>query len=173
MVQSFFWKQPHTETIILRPCHIVSADLRNAPSRYLMLDTVPTILGFDPLLQLLHVSDLISAIVKSLAPKVRGIFNLAGIDVAPLSRIIKALDQKTLPLPETLFRLLVATSFLSRQSTFPLGEIEHLKYSCIIDDTRARVELGFKPKVKIATILSEIKAAHEERTRVERAAKAR
>ena len=166
MVQSFFWKQPQTETIILRPCHIVAANLRNAPSRYLMLDTIPTILGFDPLLQLLHASDLIAAIVKSLSARVRGIFNLAGVDVAPLSRIIKALDRKTLPLPETIFRLVVATSFLSRQSTFPLGEIEHLKYSCIIDDTRARLELGFRPKVKISTILDEVKAAHDEKAQL-------
>jgi UDP-glucose 4-epimerase len=167
MVQSFFWKQPQTETIILRPCHIVAANLRNAPSRYLMLDTIPTILGFDPMMQLMHVSDVITALVKSLKSNVRGIFNLAGIDVAPLSRIIKALDRKTLPLPETLFRLVVATSFLSRQSTFPLGEIEHLKYSCLIDDSRARLELGFRPKVKISKILEEMKAAYDEKAKVQ------
>ncbi len=163
MVQSFFWKQPRTETIILRPCHIVGSKLRNGPSRYLMLDTIPTILGFDPMLQLLHVSDLITAIVKSLNSNVRGIFNLAGTDVAPLSRIIKALDRKTFPLPETIFRIVVATSFLSRQSTFPLGEIEHLKYSCVIDDSRARLELDFNPAVKISDILDEIKAAYHEK----------
>lgn len=161
MVQSFFWKQPETETIILRPCHIVSSSLRNAPSRYLMLDTIPTILGFDPMLQLMHVSDLIKAIVKSLKSSVRGVFNLAGTDVAPLSRLVKALDRKTLPLPETLFRIVMATSFFSRQSHFPVGELEHLKYSCIVDDSRARMELGYNPTVKISTIINEMKTSYE------------
>src|SRR5580704_12156355 len=70
MMQSFFWKQPQTETIILRPAHIIGKSLKNAPTRYLMLDTIPTILGFDPMVQLLHSSDLIRAISLSLKSKV-------------------------------------------------------------------------------------------------------
>lgn len=161
MMQSFFWKQPKTQTIILRPCHIVGPDLRNAPSRYLKLDTIPTILGFDPMLQLLHESDLIRAIVQSLRSKARGVFNLAGQDVAPLSRIIKALNRPTIALPERLLKLLAASTILSRQSSFPVGEIDHLKYSCIIDDKRAREDLGFKPLWSLSAILKEISAAYE------------
>ncbi len=167
MVQSFFWKRPQTETVILRPCHIVGAGLRNAPSRYLMLDTIPTILGFDPMMQLLHVSDLISAMLKSLKSNVRGVYNLAGVDVAPLSRIIHALERKTIPLPETVFRILIATSFLSRQSSFPTGELPHLKYSCIIDDARARKDIGFKPRQKISDILAEIRSAYRKKAELE------
>lgn len=157
MMQSFFWKQPQTETIILRPCHIVGPGLRNAPSRYFNLSTIPTILGFDPLIQLLHINDLIDAIILSLKSSVRGIYNLAGNDVAPLSRIIKALDRPSLPLPETIFRAFMATSFFSGQSNFPLGELDHLKYTCLIDDQRARKELGFKPKKKLSTIINQLK----------------
>ncbi|MCA9507996.1 MAG: NAD-dependent epimerase/dehydratase family protein [Myxococcales bacterium] len=161
MVQSFFWKQPKTQTIILRPCHIVGPHLRNAPSRYLKLDTIPTILGFDPMLQLLHESDLIKAIILSLNSKARGVFNIAGPDVAPLSRIIKALRRPTIALPEKMLKLLTAGTFFSRQSSFPVGEIEHLKFSSIIDDRRAREDLGFKPLVSLKAILQEINEAYE------------
>lgn len=162
MMQSFFWKQPQTETIILRPCHIVGAHLRNAPSRYLRLDTIPTILGFDPMIQLIHETDLVNAIILSLKSTVRGIFNLAGGDVAPLSRIIKTLERPSIPLPETVLRILAASTFFSRRSSFPLGEIDHLKYSCIIDDRRARETLHFKPKKKTTAILAEMKKAYEQ-----------
>lgn len=165
MMQSFFWKQPQTETIILRPCHVVGPTLRNAPSRYLKLDTIPTILGFDPMIQLLHETDLINAIILSLKSTVRGIFNLAGKDIAPLSRIIKTLERPTMPLPETLIRILAASTFLSRKASFPLGEIDHLKYSCVIDDRRARSELKFNPKKKTKTILEEIKKAYDQKTK--------
>lgn len=165
MMQSFFWKQPKTQTIILRPCHIVGPDLRNAPSRYLKLDTIPTILGFDPMLQLLHEADLIRAIVQSLRSKERGVFNLAGSDVAPLSRIIKALNRPTIALPERLLKLLAASTLLSRQSHFPVGEIDHLKYSCIIDDKRAREDLGFKPLWSLSAIIKEISTAYEQKSR--------
>ncbi len=160
MMQSFFWKQPKTQTIILRPCHIVGPDLRNAPSRYLKLDTIPTILGFDPMLQLMHESDLIRAIVLSLRSKARGVFNLAGSDVAPLSRIIKALDRPTLAMPERLLKLFAAGTFFSRQSSFPAGELDHLKYSCIVDDTRAREDIGFKPKKSLVAIIKEMAIAY-------------
>jgi UDP-glucose 4-epimerase len=159
MTQSFFWKQPKTETIIIRPCHIVGKSLRNAPTRYLKLETMPTILGFDPMIQLLHMNDLIEAIVLSLQSNIRGIFNLAGPDVAPLSRIIHALGRPSLPLPETLLRAFMATSFFSRHSSFPVGELDHLKYSCIIDDHRARAAFGFKPKKKISAMIKEMKKA--------------
>jgi len=161
MMQSFFWKQPKTETIILRPCHIIGANLRNAPTRYLELDTIPTILGFDPIIQFLHVADLITAITLSLKSKVRGIFNLAGPDLAPLSRVIKALNRPSIPLPETLFKILTASAFFSRRSSFPIGELDHLKYSCIIDDSRARSELGFNPKKKMSAIIAEMKDHYE------------
>lgn len=162
MVQSFFWKVPETETIILRPCHIVGPTLRNAPSRYLMLDNIPTILGFDPMVQLIHESDLVRALCLSLKSKVRGVFNLAGVDVAPLSRIIRALHRPSTPMPEFLLKVLMATTFFSKRSNFPTGELYHLKYSCIIDDSRAREDLKFKPKKKISAIIEEIKDAYEE-----------
>lgn len=163
MMQSFFWKHPKTETIILRPCHIVGAGLRNAPTRYLMLDNIPTILGFDPMIQLLHKSDLVRAVSKSLKSNVRGIFNLASPDVAPLSRIIKALDRPSIAVPETLLKAVMASTFFSRRSNFPMGELDHLKYSCIIDDHRARTELKFEPKKSISAIISELKKAYKKK----------
>ncbi len=161
MMQSFFWKQPNTQTVILRPCHIVGPHLRNAPSRYLSLETIPTILGFDPILQLIHESDLIDAIILSLRSEVRGIFNLAGLDQAPLSRIIKHLKRPSLPLPERLLKAFAAGTFFSRRSTFPSSEVDHLKYSCLIETTRAAEELGFKPKWDLAHIIEEQKEAFE------------
>lgn len=160
MMQSFFWKKPHTQTLILRPCHILSPELKNAPSRYLLLDRIPTILGFDPMLQLLHLSDLIQAIILSLKSNVGGIFNLGSTEVAPLSRIIRALHRPSIPLPEQILKLFTAGTFASRQSPFPAAELEHLKYPCIVDDSRARDELGFKPKKSMPAIIKEFKKAY-------------
>src|SRR5258708_22330782 len=53
LAQSFFWKRPDTATVILRPLHIVG-NVRNAPSNYLRLNVIPTLMGFDPMVQVLH-----------------------------------------------------------------------------------------------------------------------
>jgi UDP-glucose 4-epimerase len=138
--------------------------LRNAPTRYFMLDMIPTILGFDPLLQLIDQDDLINAIIQSLKSKVRGIFNLAGPDVAPLSRIIKSLNRQSIAIPQSLFRLFMATSFWSRRSSFPLGEIDHLKYSCIVDTSRAESELQFKPQKRISTVINDLQNEYKKKS---------
>lgn len=172
MVQSFFWKQPKTETVILRPCHIIGSKLKNAPSRYFLLDTIPSILGFDPMIQLIHQRDLINAIFLSLKKDVRGVFNLAGPDSAPLSRIIKALLRPTIPLPERILKALAAGTFFSRRGGFPTGELDFLKYSCIISDSRAQKELGFKPKIPLLKIIDELKETYEQENRLENKNKA-
>jgi len=49
LVNAFFWRNPTTDTVILRPAHILGT-VKNAPSNYLRLDVVPTLLGFDPMM---------------------------------------------------------------------------------------------------------------------------
>jgi UDP-glucose 4-epimerase len=144
MIQSFFWKRPEIETIILRPVHMIGSHLNNAPTRYLRLERVPTIMGFDPLIQCVHEDDVARAVLLSLNPGVRGIFNIVGQDVAPVSRLIAAMKKPRLPVPEFLFRTLLRAAFQLNVTSFPEGELDHLKYSCLVDGSRAEKELKFK-----------------------------
>ena len=98
LAQSFFWKHPQTETVILRPTHILGT-VKNAPSNYLRLKVVPTLMGFDPMVQVVHQDDVVRAIQLALRPGVRGIFNIAGPDPLPLSSALSTLARATMPLP--------------------------------------------------------------------------
>ena len=98
LAQSFFWKHPTTETVILRPVHIIGA-VRNAPSNYLRLPVIPTLLGFDPMVQVMHHDDVVTAIERALQPGVRGIFNIAGPEPAPLSKVIALTGRPQMPIP--------------------------------------------------------------------------
>mgnify|MGYP000748510736 CR=1 FL=1 len=64
--QSFMWRHPDIETVILRPVHIVGPNIRNAPSNYLRIPRPWTLAGFDPMIQLLHEEDLCRAIALAL-----------------------------------------------------------------------------------------------------------
>ena len=145
MVQSFFWKRPETETVILRPVHIVGPHLRNAPSTYLRKKTIPTLLGFDPMIQLIHESDVVNALRAALMPSVRGVFNVTGQGQAPLSRIIEALNARQLPVPGPLLKQFIERAFAYRLTQFPSSELDHLRYSCLVDGTRALEALDFTP----------------------------
>ena len=144
LAQSFFWKHPETETVILRPVHILGT-VRNAPSNFLRLPTIPTALGFDPMVQVVHEADVVHALTLALRPGVRGIFNLAGPEPLPLSRVIRILDRPSVPVPATLGRLLLKRMWTLRLTNFPPPEIDHIRYVCMVDDSRAREVLGFRP----------------------------
>jgi UDP-glucose 4-epimerase len=144
LAQSFFWKNPEIETVILRPAHILGS-VRNAPSNYLRLPVIPTLLGFDPMVQVIHEQDTVSAIELALRPGVRGIFNLAGPPPAPLSRVIKILGRPSVPIPHPLASTMLGPLWRLRVASFPAPELDHIRYVCMVDDQRARATLGYAP----------------------------
>lgn len=155
MVQSFFWKQPATDTVILRPVHIVGPHLRNAPSTFLRKKRVPTLLGFDPMLQLIHESDVVAALIWALKPKLRGVFNIVGPGQAPLSRLLKARGAKSIPVPEPVMQAFLRRAFSTRLTQFPVNELGHIKYSALVDGSRAK-EAGFVAKFSLSEALADL-----------------
>jgi UDP-glucose 4-epimerase len=144
LAQSFFWKHPETETVILRPVHILGT-VKNAPSNYLRLPVIPTLLGFDPMMQVIHEDDTVRAIELALCPGVRGIFNLSGPPPAPLSRVVKATGRPSVPIPHPLAATMLRPLWRLRVASFPAPELDHIRYVCMVDDQRARETLGYAP----------------------------
>jgi UDP-glucose 4-epimerase len=159
LVQSFFWKAPEIETVILRPTHILGT-VHNAPSNYLRLKVAPTLLGFDPMLQTVHQDDVVGAIQLSLRPGIRGIFNLAGPPALRLSQILKKLNRPHVPIPHTLARFGVSRLWRLRMTSFPAPELDFVRYVCMVDDVRAREVLGYEPAFDLHATLN---AVNEER----------
>lgn len=143
--QSFFWRHPGTETVILRPVHILGG-VHNAPSNFLRLERPLTVLGFDPMIQVIHERDVVEAIRLALKPGVRGIFNLRGRGELPLSRILRILGRRPRALPGPLVESAVDGLWRFRMTTFPKPELDYLRYVCMVDDQRAREVLGFRPR---------------------------
>jgi len=143
--QSFFWKRPQTETVVLRPVHILGS-VRNAPSNYLRLSVIPTLLGFDPMIQVVHQDDVVSAIIAALRPGVRGIFNLAGPPPLPLSHLVRKTGRPHVPIPHTVAKGALGRLFRYHASSFPAPELQHIRYVCMVDDSRARKALDYQPQ---------------------------
>ncbi|HJZ88765.1 MAG TPA: SDR family oxidoreductase [Polyangia bacterium] len=145
---SFFWKAQSTETVILRPVHILGS-VRNAPSNYLRLPAVPTILGFDPMVQVIHELDVVEALVLGLGTGIRGIFNLAGPGEVPLSVILRELGKPILRVPHLVARGLLGALWRTKMTSFPTPELDHIRYVCMVDGRRARDTLGFRPRYSL------------------------
>lgn len=144
LASSFFWKHQQIETVILRPVHILGG-VRNAPSNYLRLPYVPTLLGFDPMVQVIHEDDVVSAVVCALKPGARGIYNIVGPGEVPLSTILAELGKRTIPVPHPLAKSFFGALWRGKLTSFPVPELDHIRFVCMVDGSRARAELGYRP----------------------------
>jgi UDP-glucose 4-epimerase len=159
LAQSFFWKHPQTETVILRPTHILGT-VRNAPSNYLRLKVVPTLMGFDPMVQVVHQDDVVNSILMALRPGARGIFNIAGPPPLSLSQALRTLGRTQLPVPHPLAKMGIDRLFRLHVTSFPAQELDFIRYVCMVDDARAREVLGYAPRFSLEQTLQ---AVDEER----------
>jgi len=100
-------------------------------------------MGFDPMVQVIHQSDAVRAIELALIPGIRGIYNLAGPEPVPLSRYLKILGRQRIGVPYSLARIILGRMWSLRLTTFPVPELDHIRYICMVDDRRAREVLGF------------------------------
>lgn len=144
--QSFVWRHPEIETVILRPVNIVGPTVRNAPANYLRLPRPVTVMGFDPMVQLIHEEDVARALVLALRPGVRGVYNVTGPGELPLSLILKELGHAPVPVPHFLLRPALKRLFRAGVVSFPAGELDHLQYLCVVDGSRAAREMGWTPR---------------------------
>lgn len=145
LASSFLWRAREIETVLLRPVHILGG-VRNAPSNYLRLKVVPTLLGFDPMVQIIHEDDVVEAVVCALEPGVRGVFNVTGPGEVPLSTILAELGRTVVRVPHPVARTLMQAMWRFRATSFPVPELDFIRYVCMVDGSRSRAELGFRPR---------------------------
>jgi UDP-glucose 4-epimerase len=156
--QSFMWQHPAIETVILRPVNIVGPTVQNAPSNYLRLERPVTVLGFDPMVQVIHEEDVCSAIALALRPGVRGVYNVTGAGEVPLSAALRELDRNPVPLPHFWVRPVVKRLFEARLSSYPPGEVDYLQYLCAVDGSRFIRDTGWTPRYSIRETLRSVLA---------------
>lgn len=134
--------------VIFRFCGIIGDNIRSPLNTLFQLPFVPTILGFDPMFQIIHEDDVINAITSAILNKeAEGVFNVAGKHTEPLSHVIRRMERIPVPTSGLALELLYKPVFmLKREHTFPF-DISYWKFPFAVDTTRAKEILGFEAKV--------------------------
>ena len=71
--------------VILRPTNIVGRNIHGTLNAYFDSPICIKPMGYDPMINLIHVRDVVAAIQQCVHRNVRGIFNLSGKETAPIA----------------------------------------------------------------------------------------
>lgn len=108
-------------------------------------------MGYDPMVELLSVEDAVEAFALAVETNARGILNIGGADMLPLSRVIEHRGVLELPVPGPLLGPLYALRALARGTDFRYDANRwRFHFNGVLDGTRAREELGYVPSHPIA-----------------------
>ncbi len=88
-VSVLFDEKPEMIVCVLRFCLIVGPTAKNYFTELFRRTVVPTLLGYDPLMQFLHESDASRALWNAVRKDYPGIFNIVGKGVIPLSYALR------------------------------------------------------------------------------------
>jgi UDP-glucose 4-epimerase len=144
------WRFPELTTTLLRLCYTLGPSGHGTLAHYLRGRLVPMVLGFDPLFQFMHEDDVVEGLVRTIEKRPRGVFNVAGPQPLPLSRIARQAGRVPVPLFEPLLGALIGRFGLP---SLPRAALTHIKYPVVVDATGFRDATGFSYRYdEIATI---------------------
>ena len=143
---SFAKRYPEMSVRVLRFAPLLGPQVRTFYSRFFDRRLVPTLLGYDPLLQLLHPDDAEEALVRGTFSSARGAFNITPRGVLPLSNGIHLSGKVPAPVPHLVAYWAADALYAAGLVEAPSGFIDYVRYPCIADGAKAKRELDFVAK---------------------------
>jgi UDP-glucose 4-epimerase len=140
---------------MLRYQPAIGPSLDTQVTRYLSLPVVPTYLGFDPRLQLVHEDDALDALAAAVKSPVRGAVNVAGEGTIGLTRMVRMCRRPTLPVVPGLFGATVGVAKRLGGPEVSEDFQRLLRYGRAVDTTRLTEEVGFRPRYSTAAAVED------------------
>ena len=157
LASSFLWRYPQIRTCVLRPVNVLGYFVHSMIGRYLRETRVPTVMGFDPMMQFIHEEDISEAIALALEQGLQGVFNVTGPGEVPLHTAIRETGGTPLSMPEFLMRPLFARAFRWGLIPYPAGAIDYLKYPITISGERFVEATNFRPLFSLEEIFQSLR----------------
>jgi UDP-glucose 4-epimerase len=139
-------RRPDIDVTILRLANMIGPAMDTALSRYLAGPVVPTTVGRDARLQLLHEQDALGALERATVAGKAGTFNIGASGIIMMSQAIRRSGRLALPLPQSGVRIVDSLLRATGGSEINRDQMRYMTYGRVMDTTRMRTELGYQPK---------------------------
>jgi UDP-glucose 4-epimerase len=145
-LRGFARRRPDVSVTVMRFANVIGPHIDTALTRYFALPVVPTVLGYDARVQLLHEEDALAVMERAASEEVPGVFNVAADGVLLLSQAILRAGRVPVPLPSFAVGPLGRIVRGTRLIDFSPEELRFLNFGRVVDTGRLRRQFGFSPR---------------------------
>jgi UDP-glucose 4-epimerase len=153
--RSFARRRPDTAVAVLRFTNFIGPRIDSLLTGFFRMPVVPTALGYDARVQLLHEDDALAVLVRATTGDFAGTVNVGGQGTLLLSQAIRRLGRVQVPVPTQalgsvgrLFRRFGFVDYSPEQMRF-------LNFGRVVDTTVLRTEFGYTPRYTTAAALDD------------------
>jgi UDP-glucose 4-epimerase len=143
---SFAQLYPGMTVTVLRLAVLLGRGLFTFYTRLFGRRAVAVVMGYDPLLQLLHPDDALDAVEAALRRPRGGTFNIVPRRAMTLLTALHLADKVTVPIPHPLVRPLADLLWSTGLGEAPGGFVDYVRFPFVADGEKARRELGFEAR---------------------------
>jgi UDP-glucose 4-epimerase len=152
-------QSPDLQLTLLRFPGIAGPHVETPLTRFLNDREAPSLLGFDPLIQVIHADDVVAALEHAVLHDLPGVYNVAAEGVLPLWRAMGLAGKVPLPVAHPLVYWAVS---LGMTRHVPI-EPDYLRFPWVGDLSKLHASFGFTPRYSAEETLREF--AGQQRTR--------
>lgn len=143
---SFAARYPEMIVTVLRLAPLFGPGVGTFYTRVFDKRVVPTVMGYDPLVQLLHPDDALDAMEVALRRRAGGAFNIVPRSSIPLAAALHLAEKVPVPVPHPLAYaasdLLWAAGLVEAPGAF----VDYARFPFVADGAKAKRELSFEAR---------------------------
>jgi UDP-glucose 4-epimerase len=151
-VRGFGRRRPDVTLTLLRFTNFTGPTIDSALARYFSLPVVPTVLGFDPRVQLCHEDDGIEVLRRSTLEDHPGIYNVGGEGVLLLSQAIRRIGRPSIPVPSPAVSLVAQAFRRAGLVDFSPEQMHYLQHGRVADVSRLARAFGWSPRSTVEAV---------------------
>jgi UDP-glucose 4-epimerase len=144
-VRGFSRRRPGVTVTVFRFANFIGPMVDTSLTRYLSLPVIPTALGFDPRLQLIHTDDATEVLRLATIADHPGVFNVAGVGVILLSQAIRRAGRIGVPVPLPAIGFVSGLVRRNSRVDFTADQLRLLNYGRVVDVTALHERFGYCP----------------------------
>ena len=144
--RDFARRRPDVDVTILRMTNIVGPRAETNMTQFFSLPAIPTALGYDPRLQLLHEDDAIETLRRSVLEDHPGVYNVAADGVIYLSQAIRLARRLPVPIVLPVAQAVAEVIRSAGLVDFSADQMNLILHGRVVDNTRLKERFGYEPK---------------------------